>query len=781
MGNLKTLNTVEELLAAVDQDGRDRRYDRFPVRLVQCTSIVDYHEILHRLPHEHVRISAPQVFLTKTAHIATSNQMSEKIHAISQTAVVSGFHQYMHTLQPDHVRAAILQLFDIEARHGARYRIIVPVWDCNNVIDNTWFDGLRRDGSQPAGWSVTRTEGANPQQTLFLSYKNAQRAMLFRDCPDTTVVASRSEWIELDYPTTKVLLLPDEMGSTLSLPGLTVIELLTPKDILSRLYGVDISCDFHEEESQYWDTLLEFVVDNKINSFQGLISAYFPGLSLESYDGDSLLSFWLDKQEPQRWLLKQYVLSRTDWIGYLPHVLRSIRAYNKASLVKSLWFSILDIDPSGWNQYNQERRKLLNRAEHRDASSQALNEEIADYLKVIDGDNEKLLMLLTDGSVAEKALIIRKWLEATDSNKGKWLSMFPAFQDYLETDWNKVFGSAAEPWLIDYFCCYQASKAENSPALKLDQMLLEHSGDLASFSRWYRTFPTVEIAPEVPTCFIDGLGLEWSLMFEKAMFERGYEVESRRVCRAALPSTTKENKRDIRHFFEFRELDELAHSEPYQHPRSLISQLSIVSEIVKKIDDSGHKRVQIYTDHGSSAFCSKQAGQSKKYDFSGSHHDGRYIEGKPDFKEDPNLMVWQGETAGSASKAFIISKNHVCLQDTPYREVHGGATPEEVLVPFWVFERTTETSNQAILLSEKITTKDKYLDILFDKRCSQHPIVLCDDRQLIITSADNRKYRIQVDRLSIGEHVLRIQINGKEQALKFHVTRPTGFKENDII
>ena len=93
------------------------------------------------------------------------------------------------------------------------------------------------------------------------------------------------------------------------------------------------------------------------------------------------------------------------------------------------------------------------------------------------------------------------------------------------------------------------------------------------------------------------------------------------------------------------------------------------------------------SDHGLS--CLSRKAPSKKYDGK-FEHEGRYIKTSDDAISDSDYLVHLNESDGQKYK---VALTHSSLSKIPTHQVHGGCTPEEVLVPFILLSNKDVASN----------------------------------------------------------------------------------------
>ena len=107
----------------------------------------------------------------------------------------------------------------------------------------------------------------------------------------------------------------------------------------------------------------------------------------------------------------------------------------------------------------------------------------------------------------------------------------------------------------------------------------------------------------------------------------------------------------------------------YKHPLNLIQEIEIIKDIINQNIDED---LIIVSDHGFSAFCSFK---SKTNSFKDVDHEGRCA--KIDaLIDDVNYFSHDFDCG-----RYLIALNHNSLENKTRREAHGGATPEEVIVP----------------------------------------------------------------------------------------------------
>jgi len=118
---------------------------------------------------------------------------------------------------------------------------------------------------------------------------------------------------------------------------------------------------------------------------------------------------------------------------------------------------------------------------------------------------------------------------------------------------------------------------------------------------------------------------------------------------------------------------------------NLIEEIEIIKDIIHQNIDNN---LLIVSDHGFSAFCSFK---SKINSFGNDDHEGRCA--KIDtLMEDVNYFSHDFDCG-----RYLVALNHNSLNHKTRREAHGGATPEEVIVPIIkISKKTTNITRQEV-------------------------------------------------------------------------------------
>ena len=251
------------------------------------------------------------------------------------------------------------------------------------------------------------------------------------------------------------------------------------------------------------------------------------------------------------------------------------------------------------------------------------------------------------------------------------------------------------------------------------------------------------------------------------------------VTRCTIPSATAQNRFDD--VVKFEELDKIAHDAAgYKKNATLVKELKVLAAKMWEIITSnshGEHTIAIVSDHGLS--CLSRLADSKKYDAK-VEHDGRYINVTGDNKlyHDADYVVHINENDGERYK---VALTHSSLGRKPVHEVHGGCTPEEVLVPYIII--TNKKQNLATyryeVLTKEIEVSDPTITVNVMPQPSRVKLTI-DDQEYNMTRSGN-KWSARVEGLEEGEYKADFTIPGGTSYSEIIKVNGTGFGGNDFL
>jgi hypothetical protein len=321
-------------------------------------------------------------------------------------------------------------------------------------------------------------------------------------------------------------------------------------------------------------------------------------------------------------------------------------------------------------------------------------------------------------------------------------------------------------WLRRYFTLYKRAKLKDIKDEELEKLLEENSSE-DKFYSWYAYFRSPKEALENlrseadEIYWIDALGFEWAGFTVKYFLQKGLNVIRFEVLKAQLPSITEENRLENCQYI--RDFDMLLH-QTYEYPESFLEQIRKLKDIFKSIY-SPNKRILIISDHGST-FLSRLY-EPLKYEVQ-ALHSGRYTK---DFIDTPHVLK---------KEEYFIAKFHSSLKHKPYSEVHGGATPEEVLTFALLFAPYGAEKRVKVKLENKKVPRIGELVLSFYPIVPKGLTIYIDRKPVKFeTKGDKVIVNLKEVKLRTGKHILKVTGEGIDESIDFEVVG--GLLEDELF
>ena len=387
---------------------------------------------------------------------------------------------------------------------------------------------------------------------------------------------------------------------------------------------------------------------------------------------------------------------------------------------------------------------------------------------------------------SEKELLI-EWLGHGHITKSDVEEIFPELHSYME-HW-KLSEDTSIQWIWDYMDLYKQCKIANSYSSEVQSIISDKNRSSASFNTWYNSFSTTRTVLANRTdidvfYWIDGLGIDWIPFIIKQIANlngNGIYLNEVLVARSLLPTTTEINKVDLQRLAGAElekegDLDEFAHRcTPY--PQYLVEEMERVASAIKTIAERyAGKTVAIISDHGISylsQFC-------EGYRLGGvnTNHRGRCgSRTLPQTKGDGRFIVLDDDQT-------ICALKHESLEDkVPVGQgVHGGCTPEEVLVPIIILsphERAGEY--EADLITPEVLGNNPVVRFSIKGLSNiDVPRVVYNNRSYGLTSLGDNVYETLLS--SLDSKVTKIEIYiGNDYRKEFNIQVNSGAEEDDDL
>lgn len=367
---------------------------------------------------------------------------------------------------------------------------------------------------------------------------------------------------------------------------------------------------------------------------------------------------------------------------------------------RNLFFALFDVDEKNFEEFYSRRKAAV-----KNFSAQYLDE----YLARLE-DFSDALKYLTDNTAEERRAMIR-FVQGKRAIPSALKKNFPALNDYL-ADFD-----CGDDEVTAYFRRYKKIKLCNVD----DEDFKRHVRELA-LTRPYNRFETRQkILDEADATaklyWLDALGAEF-LSYIRARAAQLEISAAIKIARAELPTLTSQNKNFYAEwagdkFAKNSKLDDLKHSpEKFvdgkcSAPLYIDDEFAIIDDVLAEIKNSlvnrRAEKIILTSDHGASRLAVMFGRENKFRMTSAGEHGGRCcpinaLDEKPDCATEENgwwILAGYDRFAGGRIDSV---------------EVHGGASPEEVLVP--VIEFSLRGSAGEVKTSEPQKKSDDAFDFL---------------------------------------------------------------------
>jgi hypothetical protein len=443
----------------------------------------------------------------------------------------------------------------------------------------------------------------------------------------------------------------------------TPIDINSAYEFIEKFYNLSLNIPYNKTEEEFLLQLLSYIHNSSFD-FNRFVKKHF---NFSELTNEYLLNKWTspDITEFDRWLLKHYYLQNLHAENsFLTGTIKECLDYSSLTLFREIALSIFNHTSD--SRLIDERNNLLHLLDKQyqlaDSDILQMKEKI---LKTAESDTYLAISLCSGRFDFEKELIV------------SWYSTKNLYPDLLSYAKNINLDS----WVNAYIQAYKRAKIEDRYIDEIKSFIAEKNANEKSFYEWYHSVPLSSelLATETAdkTYCIDGLGIEYMSLIKFLLESNGYRIDKFKIARTSLLSNTEYNRFGF--IEKISDLDSFIHGNLYQYPQTIRREIDLIKSIFEKIFNqtpgTTDTTIVIFSNHGSTALS--RLVEAKRYAAKPSH-EGRYIKvNSTDTLEDPDYISYK-----NGADDFKVALTHASLNAKPDREVYGGCTPEEVLVPF---------------------------------------------------------------------------------------------------
>lgn len=770
------MHEIESIQALQDALTRDitetnsivgRRYGvRFillntPVELSSCIQTVKHYGGLEYSISKASVLSHPNEDCLLTIWQA-SNFIQEK----QGICIISGISQFSRTLSNEDFNKFFSGLADYETNSPER-KIYIPLVDIHDRFRRIfWNDYPRNSQERVLPLKVVKQEATNRSVCLF-------SALPFDKKKGIHSVYNFKEWLDLERQVNAAKIVIESncllrCFSKIQHGGgyYRYYEADSYAKLTACLYPSFFSHTWINEShhSPFWIKLLS-VCDFTTNCC-AFVERYFNSYNLSG-------STWLDlffrnNNHFEKWLLLQFAANCSKEEPYLQIVTKQIlkeksTSFSPVAFASLLYSHIFGLDTDDRNSFADSRKRTLREWKEIGASFDKIevSKENKQWLTTLfKKDFYGFKQLYTGFFQFEKEIILNAYKEGIISLETVQ-ELIPDIHSYLDDSCLEQYDVA--PWIKNYFSSYRCAKLKNVITEELQRLLETRNSSDSAFWKWFYdlslTQDQIKNLDNAYFVWVDALGFEWVPyivnQLNSLLPEKEVSVQS---SRCDLPSNTKLNRFDAVPRRE--KLDKLYHEGHYCYPKSILAELDCVDEIVRDISalSEQHERVYVVSDHGASALSRLTDGLNQ---FSEVKHDGRYVTITRELIDDPYGITYTNSNDG---KMYLIARTYHSLSSKPSREVHGGATPEEVIVPLLVIQpkplKTTEPFDIEIL-DKNINTLSESLRFVYKADTPARVEICIGGQKRYLDCRPDTENAVDLPKMTAGEQKIIFSVGEK--------------------
>ncbi len=775
---IKEFESIEGLVSEINSDKvtNDILSRRYPVRLIFLQRFETFRMLIESLAsigienyHLERDLPHPDGWITKDTLISIVKNLSK------DTAIVP-FSEIVRFYSKEDFNNFFNQLLLIENIELSR-RIYLPLIGVEERFEKEFFQDFTRKEESAPYWKISR-ETPNSikvyltSQTLlkkidnFETITNTEEWLKFWKKKSPCDVVCHSKPLNLFYKNT----LPDTI--------FTIEQVDNPKNLIEKIFNIEVPIPFDNTDILFWEKFLS-LLNKDYTTFKAFVKNYFKVTSLTIY---TLLEHWLKSNDLfEKWLLKHFVLTQSCLeTKYIFKIFESLPDYSDHTLLRSIYQRIFSLEIN--EEFINDRLELIqqfSRLKPTNLCDETLFELNSNIRSIT--DYRQALLLTTGMFQFEKVYILELLAKGEIDNLGLLSHRFPEILYYnSECSFDNLKNE--NEWVLEYLSEYKKSKLNDSTTNRLNEILLLKNTNDQSFYNWYHSFESIHSifhSNKVDkVIWIDAIGIEWVSFIENYIISKKHDLNviKKIIGVANLPTSTDQNKfPDVKYIQDF---DNHIHSNLYSFPNSIINQFDELKRIIDNyiILDSD-QTIAIVSDHGLTALSRLAA--SKKYGKDDSH-EGRFIEvNDKEHIPDTDYIIHKSEID---QKNYLIALKHNSLGKKPIREVHGGVTPEEVLVPFIVIsnkKESTEIDYSIIIENTEIPKKEPLISIRITPKPSAANIEIKGKITKLNFNKTTQMWEVKLDRSLTGKIPIKVKTGKSEKTFIINII--SGIIEEDLF
>lgn len=744
--------TIKEVVAGLQKEKQGAVASRFPCRAIMVKNVTQYCELLSELR----KIS--DIRMVQTSELFSNIDVMPKYENLkavkyqNEWLVLTGVSEYLRLFsKKEAVDRRFANLWSYQAPASSTGRIIIPLWGC----EAQWFDSalnLTGDLRQQDFYFDCSDPTAEEQKLNLLVLSGMFDNYVGKlDAIHGDLKIGLQDWF--DYWTDpspegqEFVLLTKRCNSVATTNGAVSIHVI--KDTLAFIQEHMKGANVLTVENCTQD--MQNVLFDYALKGQSLDAALLGILNVATFSGVDIMGKWKNLPDSYKMFAALWLRLHPDG-SYTSHCFA--QATNVDNIPERIMLEIFNVRLNKPEWISEYRQLVSVMAMPPDDRFFAELDRIPAF--------EARLDFMTGTSKQERIYLLRmvgKWMR-TDypqiATSQKLREIYPELFYYLTNTIHQIDAD-----FTGYISRYKAHKLENT--LPIDDDIHFSGFQTEVYDNRYAVLADC-VDEDTVVLWIDAMGAEWLPLLNWAITKNcDATVQSTSIVQANLPTETCYNElwteMDVP-YDKLDKLDKLAHKGVIDEPdyyACVEEQLAFVAGIHTRVTElmKQYHRVIITGDHGTSRLAARcfhtKDGMIVPQDATVCSH-GRYCKlAQGTTYVMPNVKTIK--RADGSQYAVFTNYDHFkqpgfaagADDDDPiYGEVHGGATPEEVLVPIIVVD-----SNRQIALSAqwekstvKIVMKRAKLNIMFNKSVSQLQVKVAGIDGIVTSSDGGMKWTV---------------------------------------
>jgi len=771
---------IEDLINTINQEKRSVKpsHKRYPIRFLLLNNYKDLRYLINNLQIEILSLSDLEVFKKDSDSWITKSEIINLLKNLNpgKDFIVLSISEFVRFLSDDEFYSIMSSFMEIEnTKDNPNRRIYIPLVGITNKFINIFWEKYHRRQEIEAFWKIkSEEEKYNIYFVNFLDNVEVENYHIIKNSKEFLNI-----WKE-ELPKSSNILC---ISKTLNLYSdkifsdeiFNIFKIKNFKEYLKLILNIHIPIEYDERDKTFWNKLLPKISKKRAFNFYEFVEDF---INVKRVDPINFLNLWFKNEDFGCWLLKNYIISKKEYENtYVLKVLNSVEGYEKEEILYK-YYSIIFDEKIPKKELLEERRKtLINLLEEKkdwNLNFTKIDKLLEEKSKELPPDKFKIY--LTGTTLYEK-----KWIIENIEKIENLTDLYPELAHYLN-DVNYKNITPEQSWIVEYFKEYRFSRLKDTPNEKLLEILNEKNKNEENFYNWYYSFKKVDyyLKNDLKKFWIDALSLEFLPLIVRLLEEKGYNVDFD-IAVSNLPTTTEFNK--------FEGIERIDDLDNFIHDRltktafpKLIQEIEIVKKIIEKILIKDEKEFMIISDHGFTAFANKNIQKQKIPHLKVIESNVRYgiLEKNIELNIKEDLITHKADNGS----VYVIALKYTSFSYPSSLETHGGATPEEVLVPVIYAYKTTaediEFPYEIEIINPEISIRNPILYFRIIPKPTLQIVVKYKGKSLQpFYVKEKNYYQIDLSDFNPGSYELIFLIGNHEKKEKIIIKG--GIKEQELL